>query len=508
MKSLCSAVLIFLSFTISSAQTPPKWSPEFEKYIDELIAQYHVPGIAIQVVNDKGVVYTLTRGYRNVQEKLPVTPQTVFAIGSTTKAFTAAVLAQLKDQGKIDFDIPVEKYRADFSIKDKIASHSLTLRDLMGHWTGVARSDLAWVHRPGLTRDKMYHLIPKLDMEAPPRTKFIYNNYMWVAAGVIAETQSGQSWETLIQKNIFDPLEMQHSSTSLAEVLVDGDHSLPYASDESQSIALPFNDIQAANPAGGIYSNVEDMGHWLNMLLGHGIYQNKIVVSEASLAENFKPYSIMDGGSFKYAMGWALLPFGDATLYTHDGGIDGFTSNVSLMPDKNLGLVVLTTSSEVVPQTVAFRLWQHLLGQPLKDWTRESVKKMSEAQAKAKLYFPDATLISDPQPLNILGGRYCNDAYGAADVEATSSGLHIVMNAITLNVAAYGPLKFVANGVFQPLKYVTFLPEGQGFDWAVDTGLSKPIRFTKSRSDSQDCESSQPHTGMPQQTQEGQSQFH
>lgn len=190
------SVFIFLTSVSFAEQGPLSWQNDFEQYVQGLMNEYKVPGFAIAVVGSNGSIFQLKRGSRNLEKNLPVTSETLFAIGSTSKAFTGVILAQLFDQRLVSFDVPVQTYRPDFAIQDPKASKTLTLRDLMGHWTGIGRHDLAWYHRQ-MTREEMFSLIPELEISTQPRSKFIYNNWMWVASGVVAETVSKRNRKRL-----------------------------------------------------------------------------------------------------------------------------------------------------------------------------------------------------------------------------------------------------------------------------------------------------------------------
>lgn len=475
---------LFLSLVLPlfANAAEPAWRAEFEEYIDTLMAEYKIPGLAIELVDENGPVLQITKGYRNLEKKWPVTAETTYAIGSTSKAFTGFLLAQLHDEGKIDFDLPVRHYRPDFRIQDEQASEWLNLRDLMGHWTGVGRHDLAWYQRPG-TRMEMFHTIPYLDISAEPRKQFIYNNWMWVAAGVVAETVSGRTWEELLDENILSPLGMHSTSASLERNRSREVFALPYVVAGESLVETPFDDIGPANPAGGIYSNLNDMAKWIRLHLGKGSFEGRRLISESSLAKTYEPYAMLSS-QVGYGMGWLSLPFGGERLLTHDGGVAGFTANVSLMPERKLGVVVLLNSVGISPEWIALRLWQHALGhEEILDWVRNGMKAAADAEAEAKKNFPDPERKESARPLAEYAGSYCHKAYGKAVFTVANDGLFLKLNAAEGPLYPVGENGFAIPGQYSPLKYVNFFAGEDGaiarVEWNLEASSDKPVRFER-----------------------------
>ncbi len=473
------ALFLSLLFLPLSHAQDFAWRADFETYIEKVMREQNMPGIAIQVVDENGPILQITKGYRDLEKKLPVTPHTLYAIGSTSKAFTGVILASLRDKGLINFDRPVQNYRPDFAIQDSEVSRILTLRDLMSHWTGVGRHDLGWYHRDA-SREEMFATIPYLDISAPPRTKFIYNNWMWVAAGVIAETVAHATWENLLQEKILHPLGMTETNASLAATQAFPDHALPYEG----STLIPFYDIHAANPAGGIYSNLNDMAKWLQFHLQGGKFNGQQVVSLASLQETYKPYSQM--GEASYGMGWEITDklLGE-TVLTHDGGIDGFTANVSWMPGRKLGVVVLMNDAGIAPQWIASRLWFHLLDLPLRDFVQEGKDAEAKETEENKKLYPDLNPAPAKFPLSQFTGNFCHKAYGRTKVylDNESQSLVIKLNIIEAAITAAGGLRFFIQGVPSQIKYLNFQADEEGnvqsLDWSIEDSSNKPIKFSR-----------------------------
>lgn len=476
MKFIAIASVILFSFS-SFAQ--PAWQSEFEKYIDDVVATYHLPGIAVEVVGANGPIMQVTRGYRDIANKKPVTPETLYAIGSTSKAFTGVLLAQLRDQGKLDFDQTVQTYWPEFHIQDLKALAALTIHDLASHWTGVGRNDFAWYQRD-LTRQNMLDLIPYLPVSAAPRTTFLYNNFMWVALGRLSERLSGKGWEAQLQEQILNPLGMSQTIYSADQMKLSANHAEPYAVDlEGKVTQVPLYDIGFANPAGGIYSNLNDMAKWVQLQLNEGRARGIQIVSKESLVETHKGYSNIAPGQ-KYGMGWMSLNINGHDLLTHDGGIDGFLSNVSFFPKDGFGVVVLMNTAQFPAQTIATRMWMHMLGMPAKDLVAIVVAKEKENQAKAREEFADPAIIKPTADLSDYAGKFCNEGYGTVTItNPASDRLHVKFNAFDKDLMPYGDGQMFMAEVFEALKFLSFDASKNSLQWMLEDSLHAPIEFKR-----------------------------
>ena len=211
---------------------------------------------------------------------LPVTPDTLFPLGSCSKAFTATAIALLADEGRIALDAPVRTYLPDFSLEDPVASATLTTRDLLTHRSGLPRHDLFWYQAP-FSRDELYRRLRFLEPSGPPRTRWRYNSLMFVVAGRIVEKVSGESWESFVQARILSPLDMRRTLLSAEAMEADSDHASPYALREGSVQKIPMlKRLSAIAPAGAVQTSVRDLARWLTFhatrspaLLGEGMWR-------------------------------------------------------------------------------------------------------------------------------------------------------------------------------------------------------------------------------------------
>ena len=336
-----------------------------EKAVDEQRQKLGIPGLSLVIVKDDKVIYMKGLGYRDFERRLPVTPDTLFAIGSSTKAFTAMLVALGADEGKISLDDPPKKFLPYFRLQDPEADARVTVRDLLSHASGLNRTDLAWITGV-LDREEVIRVAATAKPTAKLREKFQYQNVMYSAAGECVAKAEGSTWEGLIKERIFKPLGMKASTLNVPDMHRAPDYSLGYTYDEDtkETRQLPTRNFPQVAAAGAINSNARDMAEWLRLMLGGGALDGKRLVSERSFAELLKP-QIKVAGNISYGLGWFLRDWHGHKVAEHGGNIDGFNAQVALMPDQHLGFVMLTNvSASVLPAAAMEAVWSNLVGNP------------------------------------------------------------------------------------------------------------------------------------------------
>lgn len=327
----------------------------------------HIPGLAIAVVKDDRVVLAKGLGLADVALDRAVSPDTIFAIGSTTKAFTATLIGMLQDDGSLDIDDPVVKHLPYFALQlesaDAGEADVVTLRDLLCHRTGFTRMSMLWV-----SGDAPRRTILETASQAEPwsgfRERFLYNNVMYLAAGMASAAAVDREWDDLIRERIFTPLGMASSTSSLAGLGADARLATGYEWNEDTREFVPktMADLTNIGPAGSINSNVLDMAEWLRLLLGEGVYEGERLIEEDTLWETWTPnVKISDGAS--YGLGWMLHHHAGRKVVEHGGNIGGFSAEVALMPDEGLGFVMLSNISMTPLQQTSIQVvFDTLLG--------------------------------------------------------------------------------------------------------------------------------------------------
>ncbi len=359
MLTLLTTVLLTLSPAppqpVSNCPAPVVQEPEqpsFEQRLELLVelmeaerVANHIPGFALAVVKGDEIVLSKGFGVADVKSSRPVTAQTLFAIGSTTKALTATALGMLQDDGVLDFDDPIAKYLPYFDLQIKTEGGDqgpVTLRDLMCHRTGFTRMSALWAGA-GASRQLVLETASKAEPTAAFRKQFQYNNVMFLAAGMAGAQAAGVEWEELVQTRIFDPLGMSSSNFAIQVAQKDPRLSLGYEwePEAEEYIEKRMLDLGAIAPAGSINSNVTDMAQWVRFQLAQGKLGEEQLIREETLKEIHSANMEMSEDS-QYGLGWMIHGSGEEQVIEHGGNIDGFGAQVAFMPSKNLGYVLLT----------------------------------------------------------------------------------------------------------------------------------------------------------------------
>jgi CubicO group peptidase (beta-lactamase class C family) len=409
------------------------------------------------VVQHGQVIYSHGFGLRDVNKNLPVTPKTLFAIGSTTKSFTSLSMGILNDEGKLDWDKPVRQYLPEFQMYDPVASERMTPRDLITHRTGLAGHDFVW-YSSDFSREDLIHRFRFLQSNRDFRSGYRYNNMLVMTAGYLVGKISGQGWEEFVRQHIWQPLGMTSSNFSVLDSQKTSDFAQPYRKDEAAGVVnqIPFYVMQSIGPAGSINSNVEDMARYAMFQLGKGTAGGKQIVSESNLNLTHTPQVPMGGGQqFKeigapsYGMGWVITSYRGHRMVWHNGGIDGFYALVSMLPDDDVAVVILTNLlGHPVPEVVAYNIYDRLLGLDNIDWAgrfrqSEDKDKAAEEQGKKTGATGQKAGTHPSHDLKDYAGRYENAGYGTLTVEPAGGGLTVALNKIS------APLEHYHYDVFQ-----------------------------------------------------------
>jgi CubicO group peptidase (beta-lactamase class C family) len=396
----------------------------FDAVVAKAIKDFKVPGLAIAVVQDGEVIFSKGFGRRSIAQDLPVTPRTLFAIGSCTKAFTTFVIGTLVEEGKLEWDTPVRTYIPGFRLSDPAATELITPRDLVTHRSGLPRHDMAWYNSQLAGKDLVARLA-HFGFSEPLRSKFQYNNLMFMVAGYLIETVDGRSWEESVRRRVFEPLGMTSSNFSVRDSQKSDDFATPYDEHEDQVRAIPFRDISNAGPAGAINSSVADMARWVAVHTHGGRLGGKAIISPALLADMHAPQMTTGAPSAKkeispadYGLGWFIDTYRGHHRVHHGGAIDGFRAETCLFPDDGLGIVVLTNMSGTpLPALIVEHAADRLLGLAPTEWLAEGFDKKTkgrdaEKQAKTKKETVRRSGTHPAHPLEEYAGDYQHPGYG------------------------------------------------------------------------------------------------
>lgn len=367
-----------------------------EKALDEKRRELHIPGVSFVIVKDDKVIYMKGLGLKDVERNLPVTPDTLFAIGSSTKAFTALSAAMSADDGKLSLDDSPKKFLPYFRLRDSEADARITIRDLLSHRSGVDRTDLSMVTGK-LNREELIRVAGLAKPTAKLGEKFLYQNVMFTAAGEIVARVNNTTWDDFIEKRIFKPLGMKDSNTTVAATIKTPDYALGYSynSETKETLHVPMREIPEAAPAGAINSNARDMAQWLRLMLGEGVFEGKRLVSEKNFKELISVQNKV-AGNVNYGLGWFLREWNGHKVIEHGGNIDGFNALVAMMPDQKLGFVMLTNISASPLGTYAMEtVWSNLVGRPETNVAKSAEPAGDPASEVGKYFLAEASINFD-----------------------------------------------------------------------------------------------------------------
>jgi CubicO group peptidase (beta-lactamase class C family) len=401
--------------------------------------RFRVPGCSVAVVADGQVVLADGFGLRAADDDTPVTAATLFPVGSSTKTVTAALCVALVQDGLLDLDQPVAQLLPGFRLQDPVATQLLTIRDCLAHRSGLPRHDLLWYAGEGLlTRDELITAAAHLPPSKPFRQNWQYNNILYTLAGHLAGRICGGSYEDAVQQRLLDPLEMSRTNFRVAHVEQDGDHARPHVLDlEGELKQVPYAHLDLVGPAGCINSTANDLVPWLLTLLGCGVDGRDPLLSDVLLGELRQPAMplppgalVATGEAVGYGLGVVVEDYRGYRVLHHGGNIDGFSSQVAVIPGSGVGVAVLTNlGATALRDALPYALFDELLDlEPREHGTtyldRWSSGRAGAAQAKEKRGSATAGL-PPVRPLSDYHGRYHHDGYG--DIQVAADGEELIV---------------------------------------------------------------------------------
>jgi len=430
-------------------ETKPPALADLDTFVTQAMKDWKVPGLALAVIEDGKVILLKGYGLRDTEKNLPVTPQTLFAIGSITKSFTVTTLGTLVDEGKLDWDKPVRDYLPGFAMYNEVLTEHLTPRDMVTHRSGLPRHDLVWYSSDFSRADlvaRLRYLEPSKDL----RATFQYNNLMFMTAGYLAGQLLGTTWDQAVRQRVLDPLGMTHTNLSVEDSPKSPDFAQPYKKDKVNGEEVvkkyQFHNIDQIGPAGSINSCVEDMARYLLFHMNKGKFEGKQILSENSAAQMQTPQMVIQGepefkelGTNSYGMGLFISTYRGHPIVEHSGAIDGFRADLAFLPQDNIGAVVLINlDGSPMPDIVARNVFDRLLGLDQVPWNQryldiEKKSKQGEEAAKAGGFTKPVPGTHPSHDLKDYVGQYENPGYGMVTITQEGAG---VGNDFTIKVNA------------------------------------------------------------------------
>lgn len=455
---LAGAVLVAVVAAQAAGQRPDRRLAELDAYVEKTRVEWRAPAVGVAVVVRDSVV--LARGYGVLAPGRPerADEHTIFAIGSSSKAFTTAALAMLVDEGRLSWDEAAAGRLPGWSLGDPWVTREITIKDLVAHRVGLDRADRIW-GATTFARDEILRRQRHIERRESFRYRFGYNNHMFLAAGRVIEQVAGQSWDEFVQRRIFEPLGMRRATTSTVPLQSLANVATPHVWAGDSMVAVPWHNIDNIGPAGSINASAREMGEWLRLQLGRGVYRGARLISEAAMREMHSPQTVipierwyaslspvnhqMVPGThfFMYGLGWFLQDYQGRYLVHHGGSIDGMRALVAMAPEEQLGIVVLTNQNPSnVGEAIAFKFFDLFFGGPTRDWSRVMLDSMQavRGRAAAQVAAVERARVAGTtpsRPLAEYAGVYADSAYGAAEVTESGGRLTLVFGTATADLS-------------------------------------------------------------------------
>ncbi len=405
----------------------------FEPYVQRVREDFHVPGIAVAIVEDDALVLAKGYGKRKLGEEQPVSEHSLFGIASISKSFTALALGMLVDEGKLKWDDPLTKYIPSFQHYDAYATREITVLDLLVHRTGLApvSGGTVW-YGSDYGRAEVIERIRYLKPVSSFRSAFSYQNIMYLAAGEIIPVVTGQSWDAFVAQRIFEPLGMRTSNTSILDFAADSDIAQPHGDVEGRMQVVAHRNYDNVGPAASINCSALELAAYARLLLNGGRFEDQQLYSAQIAEDLWTPHTLIPLAKdflpalrpymaqfyHAYALGWNVQDFRGERRVSHSGGIDGLRSLLTMIPQRNLGIVVLANNEGPVTWILTTVLLDLYWGASEIDWYETAVEEWRELSRKQALNL-DASRIPNTRPsldLERYAGRYESQLYGGIEI--------------------------------------------------------------------------------------------
>ncbi len=433
---LLAALLLAPAFAPAQSFDPAA----FDARVRAAVSDWNAVGLAVAVVRGDELLFARGYGERELGGQ-PVDADTLFAIGSTTKAMTAAALGILVDEGKLGWDDPVVRHVPEFRVADRYPTERMTVRDLLTHRGGLPNTDLFWYGQE-TDLDDMLARLSAVEPAYSMRSGFVYQNVMYATAGEVARRVSGMPWADFVQTRIFRPLGMTRSVPLLSLTRFRDNVAAPHHVVDGEVVVIENAPVDHVGAAGSVWSSVREMSAWLRMLLAGGVAADGTrVLSAAVVEETFRPQSLVDRAGFHpsqeltrpkwvtYGLGWFQQDYAGEAVDFHTGSIDGMVAIAGLIRDRGIGVLVLGNRDHVeIRHALMLEAFDLLLGRAPRDWSadlRAIHDRLAESQADARAAFESARVPDAGPSLPLAGyaGTYGHPVGGEIRVAESDGGL-------------------------------------------------------------------------------------
>lgn len=460
MKKLVTSVtlLIFVPFSLVYSQVSKKDLAKIDETVKKAFEVFKPTGLAVAVVKDSVVIYHNALGYAEADKKMPVKTTSLFNIASCSKAFTAACIGILVDEGKLKWTDKVTDYFPGFKLADDYITRQLTIEDLLCHRSGLGTfyGDLLWYNSSYSDEEVMER------MRNEPITRrfgieFGYQNIMFMMAGDIIKKVTGQSWSEFVDSRIYKPLGMLQTRPSNDELTTGQDIAFGHINNK----VLGIIDFNAAKSAAAMYSSVDEMSIWTMLMLNNGKYGGKQIISQVSLNRLLEPHTILGASNsqkqhginfYTYGLGWFIYDYNGKKIVEHDGGMPGYISKVTLIPEQKISIIILNNGNDFyVNSALIGDLMDILVKGREFDWIGEYsvIKSRSDAYEETNNRKRLESRVPDTKPSLLPAGytgTFRDKSYGDAEIKSDGEKL----------ILTFLPSKTVFTGELQHWHFDTF----------------------------------------------------
>jgi CubicO group peptidase (beta-lactamase class C family) len=444
--------------------------PAFEAMFEKGMADFSVPGAAVGIVVGDELVFAKGYGART-SGGAPVDTATLFQIGSTTKAFLATTLAIMVDDDKLDWGQRVVGLYPGFVLHDPWVTREFRVFDLLAQRSGMRAYVNDSMTFLGFGGDALIHSLRFAEPVSSFRSTFAYVNILHTIAGrIVAEAAGKPDWVSVVQERILSPLGMTRTSATAQAIAADANHAEGHRWTGDAAVAIPFTPFfpYGLGPAGDLNSSIDDMTKWVRMLLARGSFEGKRIVSEAGLRATWTP-KVAVNDQQSYAMGWVIQELPEGRVIWHNGGTSGFGAHVGLVPEDDVGIVILSNvENKGFPDLAAMWFYRHLLGEPELDVMTKALESARQKLAADKALYVRPASPRPPPAFDTVVGRYDTQVFGPASIRADGERLVLSLEETGAEVA----LEPFDGDVFT----VRLLPTG-GYEALVAQNGDEPAGF-------------------------------
>lgn len=418
-------LIAFMSITLCAQESeslPSFIKDSLDTYLKSEQAQWKIPGLAVAIIKDGKVVKTYVNGVTDHTSKKPIDENTLFMIGSNTKAFTAMLMATLEQEDVLSLKDPVQKWLPYFKLHDPWLTQKVDIVDVLSHRVGFETFQGDFLNFDNaLTSEQIIKKFALIKPTHQYRETWGYFNTGYTIAGEIVKAATGKTWAEQIQEKLFTPLEMTNSLALSKDIITSDNRTLAHIIIDGEPVIIDYGDIDATAPAGSISSSIADMNKWVIAFLAGGKYKGNQVIPTKAIIETITPRTIMGNARDPfslYGLGWDIKEYDGHTLIMHTGGIHGYVTSVTTVPEKRLGIVILTnTDSNYLFEGLKYDILNAYLGKPHKGISHlyYSYFERNEAQEKQQKEAWLSEINEQNKPsvaLSKFVGTYTNDVYG------------------------------------------------------------------------------------------------